>query len=83
MIDKAYPRGPATKDNPCLVPAFEDKRVVGCICQEDQTHICYMWVHQEEPKRCECGHWFKCVPATDLRQLAYGKTEGMFYKLKI
>lgn len=75
MIDKIYPRGAATKENPCLVPSWEDKTVVGCICQEDQTHICYMWVHKGEPKRCECGHWFKAVDAPDLRMLAYGKTE--------
>lgn len=75
MIDKLYPRGPATKDNPCLVQSFMDKRIVGCICQEDQTHVCYMWVHENDPKRCECGHWFKLVRAKDLRELAYGKTE--------
>ena len=74
-MDRPYPRGPATKDDPCIVPAFADSKIIGCICQEDQTHICYMWVHKNEMRRCECGHWFKLVRQPDLRMLAYGKTE--------
>lgn len=50
-------------DNPNLIPSFESKRLIGCLCEEDQTHVNYMWVHLGEPKRCECGHWFKAVPA--------------------
>lgn len=75
MIDRPYPRGPATKDNPCLVPSFVDEKLIGCICHEDQTYINFIWVRKDEPRRCECGHWFKLVPQTDLRILAYGKTE--------
>lgn len=58
-------RGPGTKDNPNLVPSFEEKRLIGCVCEEDATSVNWMWVHKEEPKRCECGHWFKCVDAVD------------------
>ena len=50
-------------ENPNLVPSFEDKRLIGCLCEEDQTHVNYMWVHLGDPKRCECGNWFKAVPA--------------------
>lgn len=53
----------ALKDNPNLVPSFEDRRYIGCQCEEDQTALNYMWVHAGEPKRCECGYWFKLVPA--------------------
>ncbi|CAG2161859.1 unnamed protein product [Oppiella nova] len=56
-------RGPGTKENPNLVPSFEDKRLIGCLCEEDQTHLNYMWVHLSEPRRCECGYYFKAVPA--------------------
>jgi len=60
---KPRKRGPGTKENPNLVPSFEDKRLIGCLCEEDQTFVNYMWIHMSEPKRCECGHWFKAVPA--------------------
>jgi len=57
----ALKRGPGTKDQPNLVPSMEDKRMIGCICEEDSTSIIYMWLHKGDPKRCECGHWFKLV----------------------
>lgn len=63
---KVVKRGPGTKDNPNLVPSFLDKRIIGCICEEDSTSINWMWVHKEEPKRCMCGHWFKLVEAKPL-----------------
>lgn len=56
-------RGAGTKDNPNVVPAFESKRLVGCVCEEDSNSVKYMWVHKSEPKRCQCGYWFKCVDA--------------------
>ncbi|GFT23034.1 cytochrome c oxidase subunit 5B, mitochondrial [Nephila pilipes] len=59
-------RGPGTKDKPNLVPSFEEKRIIGCICEEDSTVINWMWVHKEEAKRCGCGHWFKLVEAKPL-----------------
>lgn len=60
---KVLKRGPGTKDNPNLVPSYLDKRIIGCICEEDSTVINWMWVHKDEPKRCGCGHWFKIVDA--------------------
>lgn len=50
-----------TKEKPNLVPSAFDARLVGCICEEDQTFINWMWLHQGQEKRCECGHWFKLV----------------------
>ncbi|XP_035213599.1 cytochrome c oxidase subunit 5B, mitochondrial-like [Stegodyphus dumicola] len=63
---KVMKRGPGTKDQPNLVPSFEDKRIVGCICEEDSTVINWIWVHRDEPKRCGCGYWFKLVDAKPL-----------------
>ncbi|KAF8774185.1 cytochrome c oxidase subunit 5B, mitochondrial-like [Argiope bruennichi] len=63
---KVFKRGAGTKDNPNLIPSFEDKRIIGCICEEDSTAINWMWVHKDEPKRCGCGHWFKIVEAKPL-----------------
>ncbi|KAG8191148.1 hypothetical protein JTE90_016661 [Oedothorax gibbosus] len=56
-------RGPGTKDNPNLVPSYESKRIIGCICEEEATSINWMWVHQDEMRRCYCGHYFKLVEA--------------------
>ncbi|XP_003746148.1 cytochrome c oxidase subunit 5B, mitochondrial [Galendromus occidentalis] len=54
-------RGVGTKDQPNLVPSIKEKRLVGCICEEDAVVINYMWVHKGELRRCMCGHWFKLV----------------------
>lgn len=64
-----FKRGPGTKENPNIVPTFEDRRMIGCQCDEDATSINYMWVHLDEPKRCECGHWFKAVEAPDYEEM--------------
>lgn len=29
--------------------------------EEEQTYVNWMWLYQDHPKRCECGHWFKLV----------------------
>jgi len=63
FCSKPRHRGPGTKEQPNLVPSFEDKRLIGCLCEEDATHLNYMWVHMSEPKRCECGYYFKAVAA--------------------
>lgn len=56
-------RGPGTKENPNIIQTFEGTRLIGCKCEEESTTIKYMWLHLDEPKRCECGFWFKAVPA--------------------
>ena len=34
-------------------------RMVGCICNPGDTHVKWMWVYENKPKRCSCGYWFK------------------------
>ncbi|XP_074654128.1 cytochrome c oxidase subunit 5B, mitochondrial-like [Tubulanus polymorphus] len=52
-------RGAGSKEEPNLVPSIYEKRLVGCICEEDATCINWMHLYKGEPKRCECGHWFQ------------------------
>jgi len=62
---RVFKKGAGTKDKPNVVPSFHDMRLVGCICHEDAFYINFMWLHEGEPKRCECGHYFKLTPAVD------------------
>ncbi|GAB1606433.1 cytochrome c oxidase subunit 5B, mitochondrial-like [Argonauta hians] len=52
-------RGKGTADEPNLVPSLFDMRLVGCICEEESLAIHWMHLYKGEPKRCECGYWFK------------------------
>ncbi|RWS26810.1 hypothetical protein B4U80_02008 [Leptotrombidium deliense] len=58
-------RHASTRDKPIQVPSFEERRLIGCVCEEDQTFVNYMWVHHDEPRRCECGYWFQCYKPKD------------------
>ncbi|XP_066999380.1 cytochrome c oxidase subunit 5B, mitochondrial [Anabrus simplex] len=58
---KILKRGLGTKDQPNSIPSAFDNRLIGCICEEDSTHINWMVLNKGEPTRCECGHWFKLV----------------------
>ncbi|XP_044293393.1 cytochrome c oxidase subunit 5B, mitochondrial [Varanus komodoensis] len=52
-----------TKEDPTLVPSVTDKRIVGCICEEDSSSIIWFWVHKGEMHRCpSCGAHYKLVP---------------------
>lgn len=51
----------STRNDPNIVHSFDKSRVVGCICEEESQSIKWMWLHEGEPKRCQCGHWFKLV----------------------
>ena len=64
---KVRSRGKGTKDDPNIVDALDNFRMVGCVCNEDDTNIKWMWLIEGRPKRCECGHWFalKSHPAPD------------------
>ena len=55
---KVRSRGKGTKDDPNIVDALDNFRMVGCVCNEDDTNIKWMWLIEGRPKRCECGHWF-------------------------
>lgn len=54
-------KGPGTKECPTLVPSAFDSRMVVCDCEEDSEYVTYFWLHKDEPRRCECGHWYKLV----------------------
>ncbi|XP_072026062.1 cytochrome c oxidase subunit 5B, mitochondrial-like [Amphiura filiformis] len=53
----------ASKTNPNLIPSAFTKRIVGCICEDEQTFIKWMWLYDGEPQRCDCGRWFKLTQA--------------------
>ncbi|CAH0384836.1 unnamed protein product [Bemisia tabaci] len=59
----ARKRGPGTKEQPNEVPSAYEARIIGCVCDEDSSHIKWMWVFKGAPKRCMCGNWFKLVYA--------------------
>lgn len=58
---KPFQMGAGTKDEPTLLPSMYNRRLVGHLCEEDQTHLTYFYVYKGFPKRCQCGHWFKVV----------------------
>ncbi|XP_055503159.1 LOW QUALITY PROTEIN: cytochrome c oxidase subunit 5B, mitochondrial [Leucoraja erinacea] len=38
-----------TKADPHIVPSITEKRLVGCICEEDNTSIVWFWLHSGTP----------------------------------
>ncbi|XP_069836511.1 cytochrome c oxidase subunit 5B, mitochondrial-like [Dendropsophus ebraccatus] len=57
---KAYP---GTKENPHIVPSINKQRIVGCICEEDNSQIIWFWAHEGQVDRCpQCGAHYKLVP---------------------
>ncbi|XP_013191604.1 cytochrome c oxidase subunit 5B, mitochondrial [Amyelois transitella] len=58
---KVLKKEAGTKDKPTLVPSCFDARIVGCICDEHSTAITWLWLHKDQPRRCECGHWYKLI----------------------
>ncbi|KAG8552285.1 hypothetical protein GDO81_004468 [Engystomops pustulosus] len=57
---KSYP---GTKENPHIVPSVNKQRIVGCICEEDNSQIIWFWVHEGQVDRCpQCGAHYKLVP---------------------
>ncbi|XP_011825019.1 PREDICTED: cytochrome c oxidase subunit 5B, mitochondrial [Mandrillus leucophaeus] len=58
------PKGASgTKEDPNLVPSITNKRIVGCICEEDNTSVVWFWLHEGEAQRCaRCGAHYKLVP---------------------
>ncbi|XP_044154002.1 cytochrome c oxidase subunit 5B, mitochondrial-like [Bufo gargarizans] len=54
---------PGTKDNPHIVPSVNKQRIVGCICEEDNSQIIWFWAHEGHVNRCpQCGSHYKLVP---------------------
>ncbi|XP_069475166.1 cytochrome c oxidase subunit 5B, mitochondrial [Ambystoma mexicanum] len=57
------PHYAGTKEDPHIVPSINKKRIVGCICEEDNTCVIWFWLHEGEPQRCpSCGAHYKLVP---------------------
>jgi len=54
-------RAKGTFEEPTLIPSMYEKRLVGCICEEDAISINWMFIFKGEPKRCHCGNWYKLV----------------------
>ncbi|KAI3361871.1 hypothetical protein L3Q82_002195 [Scortum barcoo] len=49
-----------SKTDPHLVPSITNKRIVGCVCEEDNTAVVWFWLHQGEAQRCpSCGSHYK------------------------
>merc|ERR1712241_1334484 len=48
-----------SKENPNIVPSFEEYRIMGCKCSDDESSVKWMWIHEGEPRRCFCGYWFQ------------------------
>merc|ERR1711936_305291 len=60
---KPIKRAKGTFDEPTIVSSAFEKRMIGCVCEEDALTIQWLTIHKGEPKRCECGYWFKLVDA--------------------
>merc|ERR1712173_350466 len=58
---KSREKGVGTKENPNIVDALDTYRMIGCVCNEDDTSIKWMWIYEGHPKRCICGTWYKLV----------------------
>ncbi|KAJ6661591.1 hypothetical protein lerEdw1_013830 [Lerista edwardsae] len=53
-------RNSGTREDPHIVPSIGDKRLVGCICEEDNSTIIWFWVHKGDNHRCpQCGTHYK------------------------
>ncbi|WP_157178817.1 hypothetical protein, partial [Herbaspirillum rubrisubalbicans] len=45
-----------SRDDPHIVPSINIKRLVGCLCEEDNTAVVWFWLHEGNPQRCpSCG----------------------------
>ncbi|XP_028818997.1 cytochrome c oxidase subunit 5B2 [Denticeps clupeoides] len=51
-----------TKADPHVVPCIGNKRLVGCLCEEDNTAIVWFWLHEGNAQRCpSCGSYYKLI----------------------
>ncbi|XP_067879333.1 cytochrome c oxidase subunit 5B, mitochondrial-like [Heterodontus francisci] len=52
-----------TKDDPHIVPSITNKRLVGCVCEEDNTAVIWFWLHEGDAQRCpSCGAHYQLAP---------------------
>ncbi|KAJ3610813.1 hypothetical protein NHX12_022904 [Muraenolepis orangiensis] len=51
-----------TQAEPHIVPSIGNKRMVGCLCEEDNTSIVWFWLHEGTAQRCpSCGSHYKLI----------------------
>ncbi|XP_029024450.1 cytochrome c oxidase subunit 5B, mitochondrial [Betta splendens] len=51
-----------SKVDPHIVPSITNKRIVGCLCEEDNSLVIWFWLHEGEAQRCpSCGAHYKLV----------------------
>ncbi|BFY99224.1 hypothetical protein BsWGS_02264 [Bradybaena similaris] len=62
---KVLKRLNGTLEDPTIITSPNEKRMIGCICEEDSLTINWMHLNKDEPKRCECGYWFKLVDPSE------------------
>uniref|UniRef100_A0A0B6ZR72 Cytochrome c oxidase subunit 5B, mitochondrial n=1 Tax=Arion vulgaris TaxID=1028688 RepID=A0A0B6ZR72_9EUPU len=58
---KVFKRSKGTFEEPTIFTSPNSKRMIGCVCEEESLCVNWMYVHKGEPKRCECGYWFKLI----------------------
>ncbi|XP_006881305.1 PREDICTED: cytochrome c oxidase subunit 5B, mitochondrial-like [Elephantulus edwardii] len=52
-----------TKEDPHLVPSINNKRIVGCICEEDSNVVIWFWLRKGDAQRYpNCWTHYKLVP---------------------
>uniref|UniRef100_A0A915PLJ0 Cytochrome c oxidase subunit Vb n=1 Tax=Setaria digitata TaxID=48799 RepID=A0A915PLJ0_9BILA len=51
----------SSAEKPNLVPSDLDYRLLACFCEPDTTFPVLFILHEGEPQRCRCGHWFKLI----------------------
>ena len=49
------------KSTPILVPSTQEKRMVGCCCEDDYQDVVWFKLHKGEAQQCDCGNYFKLV----------------------
>ncbi|CAG5129133.1 unnamed protein product [Candidula unifasciata] len=62
---KVIKRSKGSFEDPTIITSPNKERMIGCICEEDSLTINWMYLNKDEPKRCECGYWFKLVDASE------------------
>lgn len=60
LFAKPIKRGAGRENEPTEIPSAFDGRIVGCLCLGDRSPK-WMWLEKGDPKRCECGHYYKLV----------------------
>ena len=67
-----------SKENPNIVPSFEEYRIMGCKCSDDESSVKWMWIHEGEPRRCFCGYWFQLENQNNFPEIAYPGSHEFF-----